>query len=215
MEFTEEAIPAEYKRLSTPHRGSRFPLTHRRLRISDALILAKALRKDAKHLSGYVGWTQWSDQWNLKEVQEFVGQRVNDEAPREHFLFFLGEEFVGMGSLAPVGQLDEIQVALWVASKHQGNGIGSRIVATLEWYAFEAIGYSRIFYQHDSSNESSKKLPQKLGFVFSHTFDEEVTARNETGFWYSWVKERPFDLPPAILQGADLDQFMKVRHEVV
>ena len=83
----------------------------------------------------------------------------------------------------------------------------------MEMYAFEVWGYSKLYYQCDASNEQSKRLPQKLGFRYSHTFNEEITAQNESGFWFSFVKERPDDLPPAILQGADIQPFLEVRHK--
>jgi len=214
MEFTEQAVAEEFKKLTFNHRGFSHPLTHRRIRPSDTLRLAQVIRKSHKHLRGYIGWAQYAGKWDVYQVQKFVNQHVNDEFPREHFLFFIGNRIVGMGSLAPMFHPLDIQIALWVAEGFHGHGIGPRIAATMEWYAFEVYGYSHLYYQHDATNEASKRLPQKLGFKFSHTFDDDIHAENESGFWYSWVKERPSDLPPAIFQGADFDQFTQVRHKL-
>jgi hypothetical protein len=30
-----------------------------------------------------------------------------------------------------------------------------------------------------------------MGYRWSHSFDEEIHAYQETGLWYSWVKDRP------------------------
>jgi RimJ/RimL family protein N-acetyltransferase len=114
--------------------------------------------------------------------------------------------------LAPVDDPGAVQIALWVAKGFEGKGIGTRIAATMEQYAFEVFGYSRLYYQHDALNESSKRLPQKLGYRFSHTFEEDITAEDETGFWMSWVKDRPIDLEPGLLQGAPMEQFNEIRH---
>jgi RimJ/RimL family protein N-acetyltransferase len=212
LEFTQEAIDQEYRERSFNHPGFDYPLTYRRIRPSDTLALSHVIRKSHKHLRGYIGWAQYAGKWDFKQIQTFVNQHVNDEFPREHFLFDIGEHIVGMGSLAPMPHLLDIQIALWVAEGFHGHGIGSRIASTLEMYAFEVAGYSHLYYQHDASNEASKRLPQKLGYTFSHTFDERINAKEETGFWFSWVKDRPDDLPPGILQGADIEQFLSVRH---
>jgi len=212
MDFSEEAIRKEYEERSFNHPGFNAPLMHRRIRPTDTLLLTKALRKSHQHLRGYIGWAQYAGEWNFHQVQRFVNDHVNAEAPREHFLFTIGEQFVGMGSLAPMPDPFSIQIALWVADGFQGKGIGSRIAATLEWHAFEVFGYHHLYYQHDASNESSKRLPQKLGFRFSHTFDDETHAEKETGYWFSWVKDRPECLSPGLLQGVDIEKFMRPRH---
>lgn len=214
MEFTREAIEEERRRLSFNHPGFEAPLTHRRIRQSDTLPLSRVIKRSHKHLQGYIGWAQYAGLWDFRQIARFVNEHVHDEFPREHFLFFIGNEIVGMGSLVPMPDPLATQIALWVAEGYHGHGIGPRIASTMEWYAFEVYGYSHLYYQHDASNEASKRLPQKLGFRFSHTFDDQIHALNETGFWFSWVKDRPEDLPPGILQGADIEQFMQVRHQV-
>jgi len=214
MQFTEEAIAEERKRLSSNHEGFNYPLTHRRIRPNDTLALSKVLKHSAQHLSGYIEWAQYAKHWSFRQVQLFVNQHVKDEFPREHFLFFIGDEIVGMGSLAPMPHPLDIQISLWVAHGFHGHGIGPRIASTIEWYAFEVYGYAHLYYQHDATNESSKRLPQKLGYRFSHSFDTKVSASNESGFWYSWKKDRPEDLPIGILQGADIEAFCQVRHQI-
>ena len=48
------------------------------------------------------------------------------------------------------------------------------------------------------------RLPQKLGYKYSNDFDSVVTAKDESGYWLSWVKERNPELPPGLLQGEDV-----------
>jgi RimJ/RimL family protein N-acetyltransferase len=211
MQFTEEAISEEFERLNFNHRGYNHPLMHRRIKVDDTLALSKVLKRSSKHLSGYIGWAQYAGKWDFKQIQRFVNEHVNDEFPREHFLFLIDKQIVGMGSIAPMGDIRDVQVALWVAEGHHGKGIGARIVSTIEWYVFEVYGYRSLYYQHDATNESSKRLPQKLDYQFSHSFDERISAYNESGLWFSWRKDRPEDLPPGILQGADIEEFMQVR----
>lgn len=213
MEFTEEAIREERERLSFNHPGFDYPLMHRWIKKSDTLEMARVIRSSAHHLKGFISWAKYANTWDFKQIQRFVNDHADPEPPRMHLVFLLGKRIVGMGSLAPMDKMNEVQIALWVAEGFHGKGIGTRIARTMEMYAFEVWGYSKLYYQCDASNEQSKRLPQKLGFRYSHTFNEEITAQNESGFWFSFVKEPPDDLPPAILQGADIQPFLEVRHK--
>jgi ribosomal-protein-serine acetyltransferase len=213
MEFTEEAIREERERLSFNHPGFDYPLMHRWIKKSDTLEMARVIRSSAHHLKGFISWAKYANTWDFKQIQRFVNDHADPEPPRMHLVFLLGKRIVGMGSLAPMDKMNEVQISLWVAEGFHGKGIGTRIARTMEMYAFEVWGYSKLYYQCDASNEQSKRLPQKLGFRYSHTFNEEITAQNESGFWFSFVKERPDDLPPAILQGADIQPFLEVRHK--
>lgn len=213
MEFTEEAIREERERLSFNHPGFDYPLMHRWIKKSDTLEMARVIRSSTHHLKGFISWAKYANTWDFKQIQRFVNDHADPEPPRMHLVFLLGKRIVGMGSLAPMDKMNEVQISLWVAEGFHGKGIGTRIARTMEMYAFEVWGYSKLYYQCDASNEQSKRLPQKLGFRYSHTFNEGITAQNESGFWFSFVKERPDDLPPAILQGADIQPFLEVRHK--
>jgi RimJ/RimL family protein N-acetyltransferase len=214
MDFSEEAIREERERLSFNHPGFNYPLMHRWIKKSDTLEMARVIRRSAHHLKGFINWAQYAPTWDFKQIQKFVNDHADPEPPRMHLVFLLGKQIVGMGSLAPMENIDEIQISLWVAEGFHSRGIGSRIAATMEMYAFEVWGYSKLYYQCDANNEQSKRLPQKLGFRYSHTFSDKISAQNESGFWFSFVKDRPTDLPPAIFQGADIEQFTKVRHKI-
>jgi RimJ/RimL family protein N-acetyltransferase len=169
-----------------------YPLACRSLREGDAQHLFPVMKRSAKVLKGYIEWAKYAPSWDFKTVASFVKDHLNDEFPRFHLLFTVGKQVVGFGSLAPVnGNIKDVQVALWVGLGHQGRGIGQWIVTVLEFYAFNVFGCDHVYYQHDSSNRNSGKLPQKMGYRWSHSFDEEIHAYQETGLWYSWVKDRP------------------------
>ena len=209
-EEDKERFREQQRKASVPLHGFRYPLRHTQIKQEHALPLSHVIRNSYKNLSGYISWAQYANRWNFHQVNQFVTEHINAEFPRFHRLFWIGDRIVGMGSLAPMDSPDSIQIALWVANGYHGKGIGTRIAATMQWYAFEVFGYSYLYYQHDATNESSKRLPSKLGFRFSHTFDEDITATSESGFWFSWVKERPDDLPPALFQGRPLEDFTQV-----
>jgi RimJ/RimL family protein N-acetyltransferase len=125
-------------------------------------------------------------------------------------LFTIGREVVGFGSLAPMEHKRDVQVSLWVGLGHEGNGIGKWIVQILEFYAFHVFGYDYLYYQHDATNRKSGSLPRKLGFTYSHSFDSEISAKKESGFWFSWIKQRPEGLPPGIIDTGDWDKWSEI-----
>ena len=172
--------------------------------------MIKAVWKSHKHLRGFVGWAKYSRSWDIKTVSKFVDDHINTPLPNQHFVFFIGSEIVGMGSLLLAYSYHEAQIALWTVDGFQGKGIGKKMVDTLEDLAFRVWGFKNLYYQHDASNESSKRLPQKCGFTFSHTFDTEKSAELESGFWISWVKPRPSHLPPAIIQGRPIEDYTTI-----
>jgi len=190
--------------------GYNHPIACRVLRQGDQKILYPVMKQSASRLKGFIGWAKYAPSWDFKEVSRFVKDHLDHDFPRFHLVFSIGKQLVGFGSLAPMRSPYDIQVALWVASGHDGNGIGSFIVNVLEWYAFHVFGYHNVYYQHDSNNRASGRLPQKLGYEFSHIFEEEITAVNESGIWYSWKKQRPAGLAPGAIQGASLENWSKV-----
>lgn len=187
--------------------GFDYPLTFCPMRQKHKQAVIKAIWKSHLDLKNFLSWARYARSWDGKTISKFVDNHINAELPTQHFVFLIGDEVVGVGSLLEAYGKFDCQIGLWVNSDYQGMGIGKQIVRTIEAVAFEIWGYSRFFYQHDALNESSKKLPQRTGFKFSHTFETKKTAEGESGFWMAWVKHRPPGLPPGILQGRPIEDF--------
>jgi RimJ/RimL family protein N-acetyltransferase len=169
--------------------------------------MIKAVWSSHQQLRGYIGWAKYPRSCDAKSISRFIDSHINDALPNQHFVFTIGEEIVGVGSLVRSYSPLDSQIALWVVSKHHGKGIGKAIVQTLEHVAFRVWGNRTLYYEHDSSNESSKKLPRKCGFTLSHTRNIEKSAEQESGFWFCWKKDRPEGLPDAIIQGRPVEDF--------
>jgi len=187
--------------------GYDYPLRWTPIRPKHKPALIKAIWKSHKHLRGYIGWARYARSWDVKMVARFADDHINACLPDQHFLFFIGDEMVGMGSLVSAYTPFDAQIALFVTSGYQGQGIGKKIVDTLEDVAFRVWGFAQIFYEHDAYNQSSKKLPQRCGFRYSHSFDQEKEAEKDSGYWFSWVKDRPEGLADGILQGRPIKDF--------
>jgi len=210
MNSIEDAQDVTYFELS-PWPGYEYPLACRVLRAEDARHLYPVMKRSARILKGYIGWARYAPSWDYKTVAKFVQDHVSDEWPRFHLIFTIGNQVVGFGSLAPMPSPRDVQVALWVALGHQGRGIGQWIVTVLEWYAFNVFGFDHVFYQHDSSNRASGKLPQKMGYRWNKFFEETKTADKETGLWYSWIKDRPNDLPVGTIDTGDWSKWEQMK----
>jgi RimJ/RimL family protein N-acetyltransferase len=179
--------------------GYDYPLACRMLKQTDAFYLYPVMKKSAINLSGFIGWANYATGWNYKQVTQFVRDHVKSEFPRFHLIFTIGYQVVGFGSLAPMSNGRDIQVSLWVAKDHQGQGIGNWITHILEWYAFYVFGYDNVYYQYDSQNRLSGRIPQRRGYKFSHTFDDEKEGVLASGYWFSFKLKKPDGIPPGFI----------------
>jgi len=187
--------------------GFDYPLEFCPMRPKHKPAMIKAVWSSHQQLRGYIGWAKYARSWDAKTISKFVDDHINTPPPNQHFVFLIGKEIVGVGSLVGAYTNQDSQIALWTRTGYQGKGIGKAIVQTLEYVAFNVWGFHTLYYEHDSTNESSKKLPQKCGFTLSHTRNIEKSAENESGYWFSWKKFRPEGLPDAIIQGRPVDDF--------
>ena len=188
--------------------GFDYPLEFCPMRPKHKPAMIKAVWSSHQQLRGYIGWAKYARSWDAKTISKFVDDHINTPPPSQHFVFLIGKEIVGVGSLVGAYTNHDSQIALWTRTGYQGKGIGKAIVQTLEYVAFNVWGFHTLYYEHDSTNESSKKLPQKCGFTLSHTRNIEKSAENESGYWFSWKKFRPEGLPDAIIQGRPIEDFI-------
>lgn len=187
--------------------GFNHPLTFCPLKAKHKPAMMKAIWSSHSDLRDFIGWAKYSRSWNARDISRFVDDHLNDSFPNQHFVFWIGEEIVGFGSLLECYTNLDVQISLFVTQGFQGLGIGKKMVDTLTYLAFEVWGFSRLYYEHDARNEMSKRLPQKCGFRYSHSKDYIKTAQGESGFWFSWVKRRPPGIPDGILQGRPIEDF--------
>jgi RimJ/RimL family protein N-acetyltransferase len=80
-------------------------------------------------------------------------------------------------------------MAYWVAKGYLHQGIGESIARTIESMALNHRPYQYVYINHDSNNRASGAIPQRLGYQLLDTFNTEVSAKLESGFWFSWIKE--------------------------
>lgn len=201
-----EEIEKQFRTQRENYKGYNYPIQFRPLNITDARILAPVLKQNAASIRTYLSTYQHADRWFLKDTQKFVSACVNDDFPRLHYLFLIGNDPVGLASFYEYGTSPlEVQIVLAVFGNHQGRGIGKAIAHTLKKLAFEVWGFQAIWWLVDATNRPSISLAHSIGCKFERSWESEVkAAEKESGVWFALKVERDETLAPGILQGAPM-----------
>ena len=212
---TKEEIELQW-RSDNPNNypGFNEPISFRTIRATDTALLTPVLKKHSKSIRGYLGSFHNSHVWDMKDAKKFVAQCVNDPFPSFHYLFFIGNRLVGIGSLHSYkGSFTEVQIVLAVFGEDlQGKGIGTTIGATLKEIAFGVWGFDKFWWLVDATNLASIKTAQKVGLSFSHSWEDKVLhSEQESGLWNAFVENRSEHRPPGILQGESLSYWQESR----
>ena len=106
---------------------------------------------------------------------------------------------------------DEYELGYWIGKPFWGQGLISEASRELLRYAFEDLGMNRIWCGYYDGNEKSRRVQEKLGFVFHHTTEGlEVKLLNEirTGHSSLMTKERWQKVQLFLRQKSLLDTFL-------
>lgn len=203
---TIEEIELQFRDDRPNFAGYSHPIEFRPLKITDSALLTPVFKKHGKEIRGCLGAFHNAHAWQLSDAQKFVSASVNAEFPSMTWLFFIGKELVGMGSLhAYQDSMWDVQIVLAVFGEHQGKGIGSTIGATLKQISFEVWGFNSFWWLVDATNFASCKAAEKVGLSFSHAWEDKVKrSEQESGLWFAFTEQRPSGLADGILQGAPL-----------
>ena len=68
---------------------------------------------------------------------------------------------------------DECEIGFWIGEKYWGNGFVPEAGERLIQRAFEDLGMNVIWANYFTGNEKSKKVQEKLGFVYYKTFENQ------------------------------------------
>ncbi|MBP3348278.1 MAG: GNAT family N-acetyltransferase [Clostridia bacterium] len=88
---------------------------------------------------------------------------------------------------------DEYELGYWIGKPYWGQGMIPEASLEVLRYAFEDLGMARIWCGHYDGNVKSRRVQEKLGFVFHHTTEGiEITELNQirTGHVMLMTRER-------------------------
>ena len=106
---------------------------------------------------------------------------------------------------------DEYELGYWIGKPFWGQCLIPKASRELLRYAFEDLGMNRIWCGYYDGNEKSRRVQEKLGFVFRHTtVGLEVKLLNEirTGHSSLMTKERWQKVQLFLRQKSLLDTFL-------
>ena len=183
------------------------------------LILRPWSENDAEELYKYArdpevgppaGWPQHTSVENSREIIRTVLS-----AP-ETYAVCLKENGKPIGSVGLhrndlAERDDEYELGYWIGKPFWGQGLIPEASRELLRYAFEDLGMNRIWCGYYDGNEKSRRVQEKLGFVFHHTTEGlEVTLLNEirTGHSSLMTKERWQKVQLFLRQKSLLDTFL-------
>ncbi len=133
----------------------------------DDLALANALWGDTR-VSSLIGGPFGPEQVRQRLEREIECQRLHGVEYWPVFLLADGTH-VGCAGLRPY-RLDEkiYELGFHLQPECWGHGLAQEAGRTVIEYAFDQLGATSLFAGHHPANKASKRVLEKLGFVYSH-----------------------------------------------
>jgi [ribosomal protein S5]-alanine N-acetyltransferase len=157
--------------LSIPQPSNRYFLTTARLGFRcwspEDLPLALALWGDPEttRLIGGPLLPQQIEEKLSREIASMNGHKV------QYWPLFLGGtgEFTGCGGLRPYKLEDRVyELGFHFLPAYWGQGLAVEAGRAVITYAFTSLGANALFAGHHPANAASRRLIEKLGFIFTH-----------------------------------------------
>lgn len=157
---------------------------------TERLILRPWKETDAENLYAYAsdpevgppaGWPPHTSVENSREIIKGVLSRketyavcLKDGKPIGSIGLHLN------GSTDMTDRDDECELGYWIAKPFWGQGMIPEAARELLRYAFEQLGMRAVWCGYYEGNNKSRKVQEKLGFVYQHKTEEiEVPLMNE------------------------------------
>ena len=170
---------------------------------TDRLLLRPWQEQDAENLYTYAsdpaigpsaGWPPHTGVENSRELIKFVLS-----APETYAVCLKDGTAIGSiglklnGSTDMTDRDDECELGYWIGKPFWGQGLIPEAARELLRYAFRELGMGAVWCGYYEGNEKSKKVQEKLGFVYQYTTENlDVPLMNElrTGHTNLMTRER-------------------------
>ena len=149
--------------------------------LTDAPLLKDAVERSRDHLWPFMPWTP-AEPEPLEDVvlrlREFRAQFDRDE----NWIYgvFLPDEsaIVGGTGLHPRGGDGSLEIGYWIGVDYTRLGYATEVTAVLTRVGFEQVGLDRVDIQIEPANTTSRRIPEKLGFVHEATLRRRLPRRD-------------------------------------
>lgn len=116
---------------------------------------------------------------NIKDTEDFIALSSQDLISGKAILFCIlkgeSKEFLGCCGLHNINTR-MVEIGLWLKKSAHGNGYGTETVKTLIEFAEAHLDFEYLLYPVDKDNWISKKIPEKLGFIPTRTYEKKKSG---------------------------------------
>lgn len=159
---------------------------------TERLLLRKWTKTDADSLFRYAsnpevgpiaGWPPHKSVEESKDIIKnvFNGAECYAICEKENNIAIGAVELKLNGHTDMTKRDDECELGYWLGQPFWGRGYMPEAARELLWHGFEELGMTTIWCGYYDGNVKSKRVQEKLGFVFHHTCAEvPVPLLNET-----------------------------------
>lgn len=156
--------------------------------------LSAAVSESLPELRLFMDWAQ-GDPTTAEDFGDFLeasGREWDDDrAYNFHTFLAATEELVGGCGLMRRRGPGAIEIGYWIHSDHTGQGLATESAAMLVEAAWALPDVHRIVIRHDSANDGSGRVAEKLGFHEVDRVPVEITAAGESGIEVIRERFRP------------------------
>ena len=162
-------------------------LVLRRWTVDDLDLLADAVTRNLDHLRPWMPWIA-SEPLAVHERRGLLESWEREWLGGGEVVMgiFEGGEVVGGSGLHRRRGPDGLEIGYWVDCAHLGKGIATETAAMLTTAALALEEISFVEIHHDKANVRSRRVPERLGFVFLGESAAEPTAPSEIGIGCRW-----------------------------
>lgn len=139
----------------------------RQLELRDSIDIFETIDSQRDYLGKWLPFVAFTKE--ISDTKEFVDSIIN--APKERFelVFTIRKQnkFIGLIGFKDTDRSNnKTEIGYWLSEKYQKQGIITRSVEKLCDFAFNKLDINRIQIKCAVGNQSSIKVPQRLGFKF-------------------------------------------------
>jgi len=171
-------------------------LSLRMLRVSDAAIVANAVRESLDHL---LPWMPWAGEASTQESFQRARLRgILHKAGKgeewQYGLFAPGElSLAGAFGLMAGKWPATIEIGYWVHVAEIGHGFATRASRALTNASLALDGITTVCIRCDERNARSAAVPRGLGFTLTRTETRTPEAPGECGRLMIWERTTPIE----------------------
>jgi ribosomal-protein-serine acetyltransferase len=139
----------------------------KQLERADAIDIFKTIDSQREYLGRWLPFVEFTKK--LEDSEVFVESVVNAPEDRFEYVFAIrkGKEFVGLIGFKGTDKSNKkTEIGYWLSEPNQRQGIITKSVEKLCDFAFNELDINRIQIKCAVGNESSIRIPQRLGFIF-------------------------------------------------